>query len=89
MPTRCSISASVCCSCRSQGVFARFCEWVVPDRPITETEEVAARYEPKYLDEVLLDTPALALERTQMGNRPARRTGQRHVRGIPRAHLCP
>ena len=48
------------------GVFARFCEWVVPDRPITETEEVAARYEPKYLDDVLLDTPSLALERTQM-----------------------
>ena len=48
------------------GVFARFCEWVVPDRPITDTEEIAARYEPKYLDEVLLDTPALALERTQL-----------------------
>ena len=48
------------------GVFARFCEWVVPDRPITDTEEAAARYEPKYLDDVLLDTPALALERTQM-----------------------
>ena len=48
------------------GVFARFCEWVVPDRPITETEEVAARYEPKYLDEVLLGTPALALERSQL-----------------------
>ena len=48
------------------GVFARFCEWVVPDRPITETDEIAARYEPKYLDDVLLDTPALALERTQM-----------------------
>ena len=48
------------------GVFARFCEWVVPDRPITETDEIAARYEPKYLDDVLLDTPALALERTQL-----------------------
>ena len=48
------------------GVFARFCEWVVPDRPVTDTEEIAARYEPKYLDEVLLDTPALALERTQL-----------------------
>ena len=66
MPTPCSMSASDSCSCRSQGVFARFCEWVVPDRPITETEEIAARYEPKYLDDVLLDTPALALERTQL-----------------------
>lgn len=48
------------------GVFARFCEWVVPDRPLTEAEEIDARYEPKYLDDVLLDTPALALERAQL-----------------------
>ena len=48
------------------GVFARFCEWVVPDRPLTEAEELDARHEPKYLDEVLLDTPALALERAQL-----------------------
>ena len=48
------------------GVFARFCEWVVPDRPLTEAEELDARYEPKYLDDVLLDTPALALERSQL-----------------------
>ena len=48
------------------GVFARFCEWVVPDRPLTEAEEADARYEPKYLDDVLLDTPALALERAQL-----------------------
>ncbi len=48
------------------GMFARFCEWVVPDRPLTEAEELDARYEPKYLDEVLLDTPALALERAQL-----------------------
>ena len=48
------------------GVFARFCEWVVPDRPLTEAEELDARNEPKYLDDVLLDTPALALERSQL-----------------------
>ncbi|MDE0456327.1 MAG: Na/Pi cotransporter family protein [Chromatiales bacterium] len=48
------------------GVFARFCEWVVPDRPLTEAEELDARHEPKYLDQVLLDTPALALERAQL-----------------------
>ena len=50
------------------GVFARFCEWVVPDRPMTETEteETVARFEPKYLDTVLLDTPALALERARL-----------------------
>ena len=48
------------------GVFARFCEWVVPDRPLTEAEELDARHEPKYLDEVLVDTPALALDRTRL-----------------------
>ena len=48
------------------GVFARFCEWVVPDRPLTEAEELDARHEPKYLDDVLLDTPALALDRAQL-----------------------
>ena len=48
------------------GVFARFCEWVVPDRPLTEAEELDIRHEPKYLDDVLLDTPVLALERAQL-----------------------
>jgi phosphate:Na+ symporter len=47
-------------------LFARFCEWVVPDRPVTEAEEIAARYEAKYLDDVLLDTHSLALERARL-----------------------
>ena len=48
------------------GLFARFCEWVVPDRPVTEAEAVAAQYRPKYLDDVLLDTPVLALDRARL-----------------------
>ena len=61
------------------GVFARFCEWVVPDRPLTEAEELDARYEPKYLDEVLLDTPRPGAGARATGDRSARRPGQRHV----------
>jgi phosphate:Na+ symporter len=47
-------------------VFARFCEWVVPDRPITAAEELAARWETKYLDDILIETPSLALERARL-----------------------
>ena len=42
-------------------VFARFCEWVVPDRPSTEPETIR----PKFLDEELLTTPPLALDRAR------------------------
>lgn len=57
--------------------FARLCEWLVPDRPITEAEERTRRFKPKFLDDVLLDTPALALERARleigrMGDKVAR-----------------
>jgi phosphate:Na+ symporter len=44
------------------GVFARFCEWVVPDKPLDETMIVR----PKYLDEALLSTPSLALDRARL-----------------------
>jgi len=44
------------------GLFARFCEWIVPDRTI---EEDAALVQPTYLDEELIDTPTLALERAR------------------------
>lgn len=44
------------------GLFARFCEWIVPDRSI---EEEAALVQPTYLDEELIDTPSLALERAR------------------------
>ncbi len=39
-------------------VFARFCEWVVPDRPVVEPLVI----QPKYLDKELISTPALALD---------------------------
>ncbi len=38
-------------------LFARFCEWAVPDKPL-ETQEI---FEAKYLEEGLIATPALAL----------------------------
>jgi phosphate:Na+ symporter len=40
----------------------RLVEWLIPDRPLEEL--VLAR--PKYLDEELIDTPSLALERVRM-----------------------
>jgi phosphate:Na+ symporter len=43
-------------------VFARLVEWLVPDRPLADEDEVRA----KYLDEELLDTPSLALDRARL-----------------------
>ncbi len=45
------------------GQLARLVEWLVPDRPLEE-EELLAR--PKYLDEELLTTPSLALDRVRL-----------------------
>lgn len=45
------------------GLFARFCEWLVPDRPL---EEKGIIIRSKYLDEELLATPSLALERVRL-----------------------
>ena len=42
-------------------LFARFCEWLVPDRPIEEPAEI----QPRYLDEQLLSTVSLALDRAR------------------------
>ena len=42
-------------------LFARFCEWLVPDKPVVEPVIIQA----KYLDEELLSTPALALDRAR------------------------
>lgn len=44
------------------GQLARLVEWLVPDRPLEEV--LVAR--PLYLDNALLDTPSLALERVRM-----------------------
>jgi phosphate:Na+ symporter len=58
-------------------LFARFCEWVVPDRPLEEGVIIR----PKYLDTGLFDTPSLALDRVRleighMGERVAAMLGQ-------------
>jgi len=57
-------------------LFARFCEWVVPDKPVSFLEEEAKRYMPRHLDDILLSTPLLALEavRSEIG-----RMGERVV----------
>jgi phosphate:Na+ symporter len=44
-------------------LFARFCEWVVPDAPIEEDRVIVT---PKYLDETLIETPSLALDRVRL-----------------------
>lgn len=43
-------------------LFARLCEWIVPDRPIEEEEALVPV---TYLDEALVETPSLALERVR------------------------
>ena len=43
------------------GLVARFCEWVVPDRPLVEPVVI----QPRYLDKELLSTPALAIDRAR------------------------
>ncbi len=42
--------------------FARLAEWLVPDRPIEEEQLIQA----KYLDQELLSTPSLALDRVRL-----------------------
>jgi phosphate:Na+ symporter len=42
--------------------FARLVEWLVPDKPVAEVIIT----EPKYLDEELLETPSLALDRARL-----------------------
>ena len=44
------------------GQFARLVEWLVPDKPVEEL--IIAQ--PKYLDEELLETPSLALDRVRL-----------------------
>ncbi len=43
-------------------LFARFCEWVVPDRPLEAAE---AHLRATYLDDALIRTPSRALEETR------------------------
>jgi len=42
-------------------LFARFCEWVVPDKPFVEPVVI----QPRYLDNELLSTPPLAIDRVR------------------------
>ena len=42
-------------------LFARFCEWVVPDKPLVEPVVI----QPRYLDNELLSTPPLAIDRAR------------------------
>jgi phosphate:Na+ symporter len=42
--------------------FARLVEWLVPDKPIEEIQIT----KPKFLDEALLETPSLALDRVRL-----------------------
>jgi phosphate:Na+ symporter len=44
------------------GQFARLVEWLVPDKPLEE--KIIAR--PKFLDDALLETPSLALDRVRL-----------------------
>jgi phosphate:Na+ symporter len=43
------------------GQFARFCEWVVPLKEATVEEKAKARFKAQYLDDLLIETPPLAL----------------------------
>jgi phosphate:Na+ symporter len=43
-------------------LFARFCEWVAPDKEMSLEEEKATCFVPRNLDDVLLLTPFLALD---------------------------
>jgi phosphate:Na+ symporter len=60
-------------------VFARFCEWIVPDKPFVEPTVI----KPKYLDIELLSTPPLALDRVR---REIGRLGD-HLEGMVEASL--
>jgi phosphate:Na+ symporter len=44
------------------GQLARLVEWLVPDKPLEEGEAI----KPRYLDDALLDTPSLALDRVRL-----------------------
>ncbi len=46
-------------------LFARFCEWVVADKP-EEAEKLPVLFKPRYLDEALISTPPLALGRCRL-----------------------
>ncbi|MDJ0892541.1 MAG: Na/Pi cotransporter family protein [Gammaproteobacteria bacterium] len=70
------------------GLLARFCEKVVPDRPMVEGSEPSdVAYQPRYLDEELISTPALALNMVRREVKIMGGTLEQMIRGIPEAVL--
>ena len=62
------------------GVFARVATWIVPVRP----QEIDHSVRPRFLDDVLLDTPALALDRVRMElGRLGERAHHMVIRSLP------
>ena len=53
--------------------FARFCEWLVPLKEMTVQEKAQAQFEPLHLDDLLIQSPPLALS---MVRREISRMGQ-------------
>ena len=70
------------------GVLARFCERLVPDRPLVEEQEHGeTAYQPRYLDEELISTPALALNLVRREVKIMGGTLEQMICGIPEAVL--
>ncbi|MBF0447294.1 MAG: Na/Pi cotransporter family protein [Magnetococcales bacterium] len=70
------------------GLFVRWCEWVVPNRPESESVEEAMAgisYSPKYLDEALISTPSLALSLVRREVNVMSDILERMLAGIPDA----
>ncbi|HEC16461.1 MAG TPA: Na/Pi cotransporter family protein [Sedimenticola sp.] len=62
------------------GPFTRLVEWLVPDKPLEEIPRIS----PKFLDEALIDTPSLALDRTHLEiARMGRRVREMLQRSMP------
>lgn len=55
------------------GIFARFTEFVVRDKAVTVEEKALAKFQARYLDDLLISTPPMALS---MVRREVTRTGE-------------
>ncbi len=70
------------------GVLARFCERLVPDRPLVEEHDYGeTAYQPRYLDEELISTPALALNMVRREVKIMGGTLEQMIRAVPDAVL--
>lgn len=61
------------------GPIATLVEYLVPDKPLEEKRIIA----PKYLDEELIETPSLALERTRLAGNALEHQAERLVAPEP------